>query len=168
MSQIMAHRGARNLWAENSCLGFRETDHEKPANTFSGGWVMRAHLARLLVSEPALLCELKVDGLAINLLYEEGRLVRAHTRGDGTTGEDVTPNVKAIANGDEPSPENHAAVSIGSVDMSMNPQIASIIETYGAYKLQHQLVDYDDLLIFLLKILEEHPEKRLLLNNIYR
>ncbi len=36
-------------------LGFRETDHEKPANTFSGGWVMRAHLARLLVSEPALL-----------------------------------------------------------------------------------------------------------------
>ena len=36
-------------------LGFRETDYEKPANTFSGGWVMRAHLARLLVSEPALL-----------------------------------------------------------------------------------------------------------------
>jgi ATP-binding cassette subfamily F protein 3 len=36
-------------------LGFRETDHEKVANTFSGGWVMRAHLARLLVSEPTLL-----------------------------------------------------------------------------------------------------------------
>ena len=36
-------------------LGFREGDHDKPANTFSGGWVMRAHLARLLVSEPALL-----------------------------------------------------------------------------------------------------------------
>jgi ATP-binding cassette subfamily F protein 3 len=36
-------------------LGFRETDHEKPAKSFSGGWVMRAHLARLLVSEPALL-----------------------------------------------------------------------------------------------------------------
>ena len=36
-------------------LGFRETDHEKVAKTFSGGWVMRAHLARLLVSEPTLL-----------------------------------------------------------------------------------------------------------------
>jgi len=38
-----------------SGLGFRETDHDKPAKSFSGGWVMRAHLARLLVSEPALL-----------------------------------------------------------------------------------------------------------------
>jgi ATP-binding cassette subfamily F protein 3 len=36
-------------------LGFREDDHLKPAKSFSGGWVMRAHLARLLVSEPALL-----------------------------------------------------------------------------------------------------------------
>ena len=36
-------------------LGFRETDHDKQAKSFSGGWVMRAHLARLLVSEPALL-----------------------------------------------------------------------------------------------------------------
>ena len=36
-------------------LGFRESDHDKLAKTFSGGWVMRAHLARLLVSEPTLL-----------------------------------------------------------------------------------------------------------------
>lgn len=36
-------------------LGFKEGDAEKPANTFSGGWIMRAHLARLLVAEPALL-----------------------------------------------------------------------------------------------------------------
>jgi DNA ligase (NAD+) len=43
------------------------------------------------------LCELKVDGLAINLLYDNGRLVRALTRGDGRTGEDVTPNVRTIA-----------------------------------------------------------------------
>jgi DNA ligase (NAD+) len=42
------------------------------------------------------LCELKIDGLALNLLYENGRLVRAATRGDGRTGEDVTNNVRTI------------------------------------------------------------------------
>ncbi len=42
------------------------------------------------------LCELKIDGLAINLLYERGRLTRALTRGDGRTGEDVTLNVRTI------------------------------------------------------------------------
>ena len=42
------------------------------------------------------LCEVKVDGLAINLLYEDGRLSRALTRGNGTTGEDVTLNIKTI------------------------------------------------------------------------
>jgi DNA ligase (NAD+) len=47
------------------------------------------------------LCELKIDGLAINLTYENGRLVRAATRGDGRTGEDVTANVRTI--GDVPA-----------------------------------------------------------------
>ncbi len=45
---------------------------------------------------PQYLCELKVDGLAINLLYENGQLIRALTRGNGVTGEDVTLNVKTI------------------------------------------------------------------------
>ena len=43
------------------------------------------------------LCEVKVDGLAINLLYREGKLVQALTRGNGVTGEDVTLNVKTIS-----------------------------------------------------------------------
>ncbi len=43
------------------------------------------------------LCELKIDGLAVNLLYKQGRLVRAATRGNGVTGEDVTYNVRTIA-----------------------------------------------------------------------
>ncbi|MCO1339478.1 DNA ligase (NAD(+)) LigA [Kocuria polaris] len=42
------------------------------------------------------LCEVKIDGLAVNLLYRDGKLIRAATRGDGTTGEDVTHNVLTI------------------------------------------------------------------------
>jgi DNA ligase (NAD+) len=47
---------------------------------------------------PFYLCELKVDGLAVDLVYEKGRLVRAATRGDGRTGEDVTDNVRTLRN----------------------------------------------------------------------
>jgi len=42
------------------------------------------------------LCELKIDGLAVDLVYQDGRLVRAATRGDGRTGEDITPNVRTL------------------------------------------------------------------------
>lgn len=81
---------------------FTAVDHlqrmESLDNAFSTeelqGWYDR--VLRDGIKAPALLCELKVDGLAINLLYENGRLVRALTRGDGRTGEDVTPNVRTI------------------------------------------------------------------------
>ncbi|MFB9313542.1 NAD-dependent DNA ligase LigA [Nocardioides plantarum] len=98
---------------------FTAVDHlqrmESLDNAFSydelAAW--HARLARDGIEAPALLCELKVDGLAINLLYEKGRLVRALTRGDGRTGEDVTPNVKTIdsiphrlvTGGDHPVPD---------------------------------------------------------------
>ncbi|MGW4641435.1 NAD-dependent DNA ligase LigA [Sphaerisporangium sp. NPDC004334] len=61
------------------------------------GWQARAE--RLLEADPGpYLCELKIDGLAIDLVYEKGRLVRGATRGDGRVGDDVTANVRTIKN----------------------------------------------------------------------
>jgi DNA ligase (NAD+) len=66
-------------------------------NTFDadelGAWVDRVEKE---LGPTSYLCELKIDGLAINLLYEHGRLIRALTRGDGRTGEDVTLNVRTL------------------------------------------------------------------------
>src|SRR5215469_5761927 len=81
---------------------FSPAQHLQPMqsldNVFSpedlDSWVARA--ARLGGGGPYL-CELKIDGLAVALVYRKGRLQRAATRGDGVTGEDVTPNVKTIA-----------------------------------------------------------------------
>ncbi len=83
---------------------FAAVDHLEPMMSLDNAFTLeeleswRARLVREGVGEPPMLCELKVDGLAINLLYENGRLVRAATRGDGRTGEDVTPNVRTVAN----------------------------------------------------------------------
>jgi DNA ligase (NAD+) len=57
-----------------------------------------ARVTRLAESGPPgpYLCELKIDGLAVALLYRNGALVRGATRGDGRTGEDVTPNIRTI------------------------------------------------------------------------
>jgi DNA ligase (NAD+) len=81
---------------------FAAVQHLQPLqsldNVFSpedlDSWVARA--ARLGGTGPYV-CELKIDGLAVALVYRNGRLQRAATRGDGVTGEDVTPNVKTIA-----------------------------------------------------------------------
>lgn len=75
-------------------------------------WLTKAEEnTRLLTgAAPQWLTELKIDGLAVNLLYRNGVLVRAATRGDGTTGEDVTHNVRTIASIPQKlAGENHPA-----------------------------------------------------------
>jgi len=57
-------------------------------------WIDRTEEA--LGTMPPLVCELKIDGSSLALTYEDGKLVRAATRGDGTTGEDVTVNVRTV------------------------------------------------------------------------
>ena len=64
-------------------------------------WIarMRTHLAREGIDDPrfSFVCEPKIDGLAISLLYRDGRLERGATRGNGEIGEDVTHNLRTIA-----------------------------------------------------------------------
>ncbi len=76
--------------------------HEIPLLSLDNAYApeeLKAWAARVsdrLGRTPPFVCELKIDGLSVSLVYEDGKLVRAATRGDGTTGEDVTPNVKTI------------------------------------------------------------------------
>ncbi|MBQ4163398.1 MAG: NAD-dependent DNA ligase LigA [Parabacteroides sp.] len=81
---------------------FEQVVHQYPmlslGNTYSEGEVQEFYerIARDLNEPFEIVAELKYDGTSISLIYEEGRLVRAVTRGDGTRGDDVTANVKTI------------------------------------------------------------------------
>jgi DNA ligase (NAD+) len=111
-------RELEGLEAEYPGLRTPDSPTQRVGNPISTDFAAVEHLERLLSLDNAFsdeeldawaaraqklgaagpyLCELKIDGLAIALVYRGGRLVRAATRGDGVTGEDVTPNVKTIA-----------------------------------------------------------------------
>ncbi|GIJ00109.1 DNA ligase (NAD+) [Sediminihabitans luteus] len=108
-----AHPGLRNPESPTqrvggrAAAGFATVEHRERMlsldNAFSSqdlaAWAVRVHRDLALADDARVdyLCEVKIDGLAIALTYERGRLVRGVTRGDGRTGEDVTANVRTIA-----------------------------------------------------------------------
>lgn len=83
---------------------FKQVRHEVPMLSLENSFTAdetRAFARRIQVrlqdgSHIDFVCEPKLDGLAVSLIYEQGQLVRAATRGDGTTGEDITANIRTI------------------------------------------------------------------------
>ena len=80
---------------------FQNSKHLAPMfsldNSYSLEDFMNGKRIKKIVSKPiTYTCELKFDGISINLLYENGNLIKALTRGDGISGDDVTSNVKTI------------------------------------------------------------------------
>ena len=83
--------------------GFNKVIHEVPmlslSNVFNESEIIAFdERVKKEISNPKYVCELKIDGLSVSLLYKQGKLVRGATRGDGVTGEDITHNVKTIKN----------------------------------------------------------------------
>ena len=81
---------------------FQSHAHEYPmlslSNSYSKQDVIDFDLRKKVIDVPfEYICELKYDGVAISLIYEDGELIRAVTRGDGTTGEVVTNNIRTIS-----------------------------------------------------------------------
>ncbi|AOK29409.1 MULTISPECIES: NAD-dependent DNA ligase LigA [Burkholderia] len=92
--------------------GFTPVVHDKPMLSLNNGFTdddvaafdkrvadgldKPADLAGTVTEPVEYACELKFDGLAVSLRYEDGRFTQASTRGDGTTGEDVTENIRTI------------------------------------------------------------------------
>ena len=79
---------------------FKKIIHEKPmlslSNVFNEDEIRNFDEKIKKEVNPNYVCELKIDGLSVSLLYKQGKLVRGATRGDGVTGEDITHNVKTI------------------------------------------------------------------------
>ena len=82
--QFSAVRHARRMYSLDNAMDLGELD----------AWIDR--VAEAFGRMVPVVCELKIDGSSIALTYDEGKLVRAATRGDGTTGEDVTANMRTV------------------------------------------------------------------------
>lgn len=111
-------RELRNLEAAHPELANANSPTTRPGGHKAAGFAPLAHAAPMLslddvfsieelrawldrveraVGHVELVCELKIDGVAVSLIYEHGVLIRGGTRGDGTIGEDVTANLRGVA-----------------------------------------------------------------------
>lgn len=111
-------------------LKFQKVEHEHPmlslANSYNNGEILDfiERIKRRLIKEKKLTycLEVKLDGLSISLIYKEGRLIRAVTRGDGYIGEDVTENVMQI--------ESVAKVLSQKIDIEIRGEIVLPIDNF--------------------------------------
>ncbi|WP_067623447.1 NAD-dependent DNA ligase LigA [Alicyclobacillus acidiphilus] len=84
--------------------GFAKVEHEIPmlslANAYSTEELLEfdRRVRQVIGRDVTYVCELKIDGLAVSLRYEQGKLIRGATRGDGDVGEDITQNIRTIRN----------------------------------------------------------------------
>lgn len=84
--------------------GFSKVEHETPMLSLSNAYSTQEliefdnRVRQVVGADVRYVCELKIDGLAVSLRYENGELVRGATRGDGVVGEDITVNIRTIRN----------------------------------------------------------------------
>ena len=81
--------------------GFEKVEHRVPMLSLSNAFNEQDlrdfdRRVRQAVGDVSYVCELKIDGLAVSLRYEDGQFVQGATRGDGTTGEDITMNLRTV------------------------------------------------------------------------
>lgn len=98
---VLEHSPTKRVGSE-PVDAFRKVEHEVPmlslGNAFQEQELLDFHrrVTQAIGNDVEYICELKIDGLAVSLTYEDGKLVRGATRGDGSVGEDITSNLKTI------------------------------------------------------------------------
>src|SRR5690606_22759866 len=98
---VLEHSPTKRVGSE-PVDAFRKVEHEVPmlslGNAFQEQKLLDFHrrVTQAIGNDVEYICELKIDGLAVSLTYEDGKLVRGATRGDGSVGEDITSNLKTI------------------------------------------------------------------------
>lgn len=98
---VLEHSPTKRVGSE-PVDAFRKVEHEVPmlslGNAFQEQELLDFHrrVMQAIGNDVEYICELKIDGLAVSLTYEDGKFVRGATRGDGSVGEDITSNLKTI------------------------------------------------------------------------